>query len=531
MSVRLDGDIGLPSEKSKLRRELGRLDTILFLMSAMVVVDTIGAIAIGRAQAFTWLVVLFVTFFIPSALASAELGAALPDEGGAYVWVRTAFGRWAGSLTSLLYWAGTPMWLGGSVTIVAITVVERSSTPMGVAGKLAFGSVFVGVATLGAVIPLRYGKWIPSSGAIGQIVLLGVFTASVVAFGFAHGIHGVAIGDFVPNASTFIAVVPILLYSFVGIELPSTAGEEMVDPRRDIPAAIFRAGIAQALLYGIPILAVLVVLPADRITSLHGLIDAMRTVFTVYGGHVDPDGAVVLTGMGAVLSGLMSALFVWVLVASGSAWIMGAGRAQAAACIDGAGPAVLGRVNERTGVPVVMGVVSGVVSFLAMATYVLLTGGNGQRYFSASLTVSIALIVIAYLLIFPSFLRLRRTHPDLPRPFRVPGGIAAATLVTVAATGWSLLAAVNLLWPGVGTADPDAALPAGFAGDRLTFELMVFVPLIVVAVVSVVFSRSRGHAHASGDVGVEIGTVGESRSSGSDQAPSLERGSERADHG
>ena len=41
----------------------------------MVAVDTIGAIAIGGPEAFTWLLVLFLTFFIPSALASAELGA------------------------------------------------------------------------------------------------------------------------------------------------------------------------------------------------------------------------------------------------------------------------------------------------------------------------------------------------------------------------------------------------------------------------------------------------------------------------
>lgn len=61
-------------ERAKLRRELGRLDTIFFLISAMVVVDTIGAVAIGGPQAFTWLAVLFV----PSALASAELGAAPP---------------------------------------------------------------------------------------------------------------------------------------------------------------------------------------------------------------------------------------------------------------------------------------------------------------------------------------------------------------------------------------------------------------------------------------------------------------------
>ena len=71
------------AEHSKLRRELRRLDTIFFLISAMVVVDTIGAIATGGAEAFTWLVVLFVLFFVPSALASAELGAAIPEEGGA----------------------------------------------------------------------------------------------------------------------------------------------------------------------------------------------------------------------------------------------------------------------------------------------------------------------------------------------------------------------------------------------------------------------------------------------------------------
>ena len=142
-------------ERSKLRRELRRLDTIFFLISAMVAVDTVGAIAVGDAQAFTWLVVLFVTFFIPSALSSAELGAALPEEGGAYVWVRTALGRFPGALTSLLYWAGTPIWLGGSLTVVAIAVFERFHGAMSTGGQLLFGVLFVGGATIGAIIPLK----------------------------------------------------------------------------------------------------------------------------------------------------------------------------------------------------------------------------------------------------------------------------------------------------------------------------------------------------------------------------------------
>ena len=144
------------AERAKLRRELSRLDTIFFLISAMVVVDTIGAIAIGGGQAFTWLVVLFVFFFIPSALASAELGAAIPDEGGAYVWVRTAFGRFAGALTSLLYWAGTPMWLGGSVTVVAMSVYGRFFTDLSPPALYLFG-FRRGRGRIG------WGRWLPTA--------------------------------------------------------------------------------------------------------------------------------------------------------------------------------------------------------------------------------------------------------------------------------------------------------------------------------------------------------------------------------
>lgn len=454
------------SGEGRLRRELGQLDTIFFLISAMVAVDTIGAIAVGGGQALTWLVVLFALFFVPSALACAELGAALPQEGGAYVWVRAAFGRYAGALTSLLYWAGTPLWLGGSVTVVAMSVYQRLLGDLSGAHLYAFGVVFICLATVAAALPLRIGKWVPSSGAIGQIILLSFFTVTVVLYGFQHGLHGITFTDLEPSRAGFIAVVPVLLYSFVGVELPSTAGEEMRNPRHDIPIAIARAGIAQALMYGLPILAILVVLPADAITSLHGLIDAMKTVFTVYGGTVDADGAVTLTGAGAVLGHIGAVLFIWVLLACGSAWIMGAGRAQAAACLDGAGPRFLGQISVRTGVPVRMALVCGAVSLVTMAADLYVTGADSQKYFAAALTVSIALMVLAYLLIYPAFLALRLRQPALDRPFRAPGGTLGATLITLLSTGWALLATLCLLWPGLGTGDPDAALPAGFAGQR-----------------------------------------------------------------
>ena len=284
-------------------------------------------------------------------------------------------------------------------------------------------------------------------------------------------------GDFAPSFTVFIAIVPILLYSFVGIELPSSAAEEMVDPRRDIPIAIARAGFGQLLMYAVPILAVLLVVPTEQLSSLHGLIDAMKTVFTVYGGSVESDGSATLTGAGAVLGVVGAFVFIWVLFASGTAWIMGAGRAQAAACLDGAGPAVLGRVSARTGVPVIMGVVSGAVSMITMLAYLLATDGDGQKYFSVGLTVAVAMIVLAYLMIFPAFVALRIKRPDLERPFRVPGGMGVAWAVSIVSTAWALLASICLLWPGFGTSDPDASLPAGFEGDRATFEMLVLIPV------------------------------------------------------
>jgi glutamate:GABA antiporter len=468
------------SERSKLHRELRRFDTVFFLMSAMVVVDTVGAIAVGGGQAFTWLIVLFVTFFIPSALCSAELGAALPEEGGAYVWVRTAFGGLAGSMTSLFYWASTPLWLGGSVTAVAMAVYRRFLGPMSTPGMYAFGAVFVMLATVAAIVPLRLGKWVPTSGAIGQIALLVVFTFTVVLYGIRHGVQGIAVADLSPSASVLIAIVPVLIYSFTGVELPSTAAEEMIDPIRDIPVAIARAGIGQLLMYGIPTLAILLVLPVGQLTSLHGLVDAMERVFTVYGGTLTADGTPTLSGGGAAVAACSAVLFIWVLLASGSAWIMGAGRAQAAACLDGGGPPRLGRISSRTGVPVTMALVSGGVSLAAMVTMLFVADGDGQQFFSVALSSAISMVILAYLFVFPAFLRLRRSEAGLHRPFIAPGGRLGAVIITTLATGWTLVAACCLLWPGIGTADPDASLPLGFDGRRMQFELLMFGPVVVV---------------------------------------------------
>ena len=117
--------------------------------------------------------------------------------------------------------------------------------------------------------------------------MLGFFTLTTIIYAAKEGVHAPSFGDFKPTYALFIGLVPVLFFNYVGFELPSTAGDEMENPQRDVPFTVLRSAVASILLYGVPILAIIIVLPAAALSGLGGFIDAMKTVFTVYGGNVD----------------------------------------------------------------------------------------------------------------------------------------------------------------------------------------------------------------------------------------------------
>ncbi|HLH67078.1 MAG TPA: APC family permease [Solirubrobacteraceae bacterium] len=474
-------------ETRKLRRHFGRFDVLFFLVCTIVGLDTIGSVAAQGAEGFTWLIFLAVFFFLPYAMLTSELGTAFPQEGGPYVWTRKAFGRLPAAVNSLLYWVSNPIWLGGSLTITAITVWTQFFTPLNGAWKWLFALVFIWVAVVSAILSLDKGKWMPTIGGFTRIVLLAVFTISVIAYAFKHGVHGFGIGSFSPTYTVFIAAVPVLIFNYVGFELPSAAGDEMKNPQRDVPFAIARSAVLAVLLYGGPVLAILLVLPTKQVTSLSGFVTAMSTVFTVWGGHFAKDGTPVLTGLGSVLGDIAAIGFILGLLTSGITWIMGADRAQAVACYDGAGPRRLGVISERFGTPVAMNLCTGTVATVLFILATELTSGNAGRYFTAVLGLAISTTTVSYLLIFPALAKLRFSDPDTPRPFRVPGGRLSAIGFSAITTLFAALATAGLLWPGVGTSDPNASLPSTFAGQRLQYEISQFAPLLILIAIGFVF--------------------------------------------
>jgi amino acid transporter len=478
-------------EKAKLQKHFSRFDIFFFLICTLVGLDTLGAVSNDGAQAFTWLAFLGVFFFVPYALLTAELGSTFHEEGGAYIWVKLAFGRFFASINAVLYWLSNPIWLGGTLTILAVTVFSDFFTPLTGAWKYLFSLAFIWFAVWAAILSFGIGKWIPTIGAWVRIGVLGGFTLTVVVYAITNGVHGVSAGDFKPTYTIFIAAVPVLFFNYVGFELPNAAGDEMEDPQKDVPYTVLRAAIGTFFLYGAPILAILLVLPAAQITSLGGFIDAMKTVFTVYGGHVETakDGTVTatLTGFGKVLGDLCALAFIWALLSSGTTWIMGADRAQAVAGFDGGAPRFFGIFSKRWGTPIAVNLMSGLFSTIVMVLAFQWTSGNAGKYFAVVLGLAISTTTISYTMIFPALIKLRYSHPHVPRPYRIPGGMAGAWIVTVLTTGWAALATVALLFPGFGTAHPDKSLPEGFEGQRAAFEASQFIPLAVLIGLGLIF--------------------------------------------
>ena len=473
-------------ERTKLRRSVGRLDTAFLMLAAIIVLDTLGAVSSYGAQAFTWLIVMVIFFLVPYGLLTAELGSAFPVEGGPYVWVKLAFGRVSAAVVSVMYWVDNPIWLAGTLAITAMATFSTFFVNLSLAWEYVFGLLFVWAGIASVIMALKFGKWVATIGAVVRVVLMAFFTLTVLIYAGEHGVHGFGAGAFKPSWVIFLAAAPILIFDLEGFELPSAASEELINPRRDVPFAVLRSGIGTVLFYGLPILAILLVLPASRLSNVDGFVDALQQVFVVYGGHLTSSGAV-LTGAGKILADIAALGVIFGLLSSGVVWLIGSDRAQAVAGFDGAAPRFLGYFSKRFGTPIAVNLLSGAVSTVVLILALTLTSGNAAKYFSVTLGLVISMVTITYVLIFPSVIKLRYKYPDIPRPYRIPGGMVGLWVVGILTTAWALFTTIAIIYPGIGTAHPDDSLPSGFAGQRLEYTLSQVIPLIVMVLIGLLF--------------------------------------------
>jgi amino acid transporter len=464
-------------EKAKLQKHFGRFDMFFYLICTIVGIEALGTVAGYGWEGILLLVVMAVTFFIPYGLLVAELGSTFTEEGGPYIWTRMALGRFWGAINAVLYWISNPIWMGGILTLTAITGFSITFTNLEPEsfGYYAFGLAFIWFATIAAILSFGIGKWIPTIGALSRLFLMPFFALTVIKYGIDTSFNSPSLSDFTPDTGhlwwlLLIGAAPLLFFNLVGFELPNAAGDEMKNPQRDVPFAVLRSAGVSLALYGIPTICILLVLPTEALSGPSGFIDAIRASLTAWGGSVDyqtaADGStniiIQYTDFSQFLAYAMGAMFVWTIVSSGTTWIMGADRALAIGCIDGCGPRGLGSFSARFGTPVNVNILSGLISSVF---FVLATKLAGSAAFGVVLSMATLTTVVSYALIFPALIKLRKSHPHVRRPYSVPGGLRGAWIITGLTTAWSVFASIANMWPY----DPFA----DYGVHRLEFELWV----------------------------------------------------------
>jgi len=400
-------------QEKKLVKSLGRIDIILFIIAAYISLDTIGTIAVGGTQSLFWAIFIVITFMIPNALMMAETGSAFPEEGGPYQWVKFAYGRLAAGIASVLYWITNPLWLGGSLCFIAFEAFSAYLV------HIKSGSVFEWVFKLGfiwiaiglAMISLKSGKKIINAAAYAKIAVLVIMVVTTAIYGIKNGFQPFDFHGLTPTVAGFMAVAPIILFSYVGFEAPNAASGEMYDPQKDTAPSIRIGSIVSALAYVLPVLAILLVLPRKSVGGLSGFMSSVETVFSIYGGA------------SKFLLGISAVLFIYGLLGLGASWMMATDRVQAIAAADGAFlNGWFGEFSSRFGTPLRVNALSGLMASIFLVAGMQLVNGDSGAIFKVVLSCAVSTLLVSYLLIIPAIMKLNRKFRDVNRPFTVPGG-------------------------------------------------------------------------------------------------------------
>jgi amino acid transporter len=496
--------VEMRTEKAKLHRVMRRWDIALFSACAIVALDAVAfTTAYGAGEAVTWLAITLVLFFVPYGLLNAEVASAFPAEGGLYVWCRMAFGRFGGGVGSVMYVLGQAIWVGGTsaaVTIGAINTFFFPDNPLNTTWSIIVGLVLTWICVGLSVIELKYGKWVGNVGTLLKTLLVIVFGIVVVAFLIKSGLpSGLApASSYAPSSAGFLAIVGVLVFLWVGFELPGSASEEMVDPQKDVPKAILSSGFITAALYAVVIGGMLLVVPFEDLTAAAGFSDA----YDIAAGGV-------LGSAADAVSYVIGVAIILTYVLTAAVWVQGPARMLSVAALDGSSPRALGRYGKQ-GTPVNACILIGLVGSAMCIVIFEATSGSLSAFIGVMIALTTSMFVFVYLMLIAAIVRLRYTQPDVRRPYVVPGGKAGLWICAILAEFFCILTVVTLLWPGLvnNILGQSYSIVDNWGLSRARFEVYSLGSFVVMLLIGVVFwAIGRSQAGDVSDDAVIEGVV------------------------
>ncbi len=373
---------------------------------------------------FLWSTGFVTAMYAALIFSFTELATAIPSAGGPFAYSLRAFGplsgRVAGVATLIEFLFASPAVALAIGAYLGVQFPDLDPKLAAVALYAVFAVInIVGVKTsatlLLAVTVIAIGE---------LLVFMGVMAPSFSWSHFvAHGWGPTAGGQ--PSFEGILKSLPFAIWFYLGLEGAAMAAEEVRDPARTTKIAFIGA------------IATLVALALGVMLFAGGAGD-----WRLLSNINDPLPQAMRRVVGSS-SGWLKML-VWLglfgLIASFHGNIIGYSRQIFAMARAGYLPAMLGRVHSRFRTPH-LGILAGSVVGVAAIFSDSLVTIEGQSLTASIVTLSVFGALTVYVLSMASLIGLRRSAPDLERPFRTPGypfvpvfalGSAATTLAVLA---------------------------------------------------------------------------------------------------
>lgn len=390
-------------------KKVSLFKSVLFTICSIVVLDTFAAPAIIGVSSITIWIITAIIFFIPYGLISAELGSTYPDDGGIYNWVERAYGERPAVLVGWYYWVNVAFWMP-AVFIAFATWISYVFFPdaspwllAGIAIVMCWLIVMVGIRGV------ELGVLVTNIAAVAKVAVLLIFGGLGVAYGIKHGLaNDFSLESFLPSFDNTTQYIAAITYNLLGFELIGSIGGSIRDPGKTIPRMTVFAGIAITALYVFGTFGILAAIPAAEVDAADGFFFALQELCSVFGGAQRPVFVVIV---------IIAAL---TLVANMVSWSMGACEVLSAARLDKRSR-LLGHRNKKYGTSDGLYIIMGLIATALLVLNFALSGDANEAFWTI-LSFSFVIFLLPYLFMFPACARLRRTDPDTPRPYRVPGG-------------------------------------------------------------------------------------------------------------
>lgn len=421
-----------------LKRGIRFRDLVLFYVVVTLNVRwTSTAAAAGPSILLIWVAAL-TCFFIPLAASVMELSARHPEEGGIYIWTRTAFGDFTGFIAAWMYWMSnlpyfaSVLYFGAASMLIPFGahVAKLNGNPLYYMGFAAFWLLAIIALNIRGV---DSGKWLNNVCSMGSLVplCLLMMMAAISWTRFGPATHFTAT-SMTPHLSLDNAVFwSGVFFAFGGLEAASAMGDEIQNPRKTIPWAILVGGTIAALGYIGGTAALLVALPSNAVSGLEGFINGVHALAE-------------RLGLGWVLVPI--ALLVAVnTVGSTAANLSSTSRLPFVAGIDHYLPPVFGSIHAKYRTP---WVAIGVYGLASVAVAILGQAGTTVRgAYDVMVSMAVISYFIPYLLLFATMIKLQN-EPAGPNVRRVPGKKPVAIALGLVGFSATATTIVLALFPG-----------------------------------------------------------------------------------